>query len=478
MAKASSNSRVLPAERLFRLENFGHSIAGPTYLYRPTHVEQVNALFTKARRSGFTVGFRGAGRSYGDAAMNNGQVVVDFSRMNRVLEWNPATGVIKVEPGVTIEQLWRYTLEDGWLSPVNPGTMFPTLAGCLASNVHGKNNWVQGTIGEHVLEFTALMPNGKEIACAPKKNKDLFYAMIGGMGLLGVFTSITYQMKKVYSGELNVYAWAEPNLQGVLEAADEYKESDYIVGWVDCIAGGRGLGRGQMHAANYLKPGEDPNPVQSLREDQQDLPANIMGVVPRSIVPVFLALGMNNLGAWAGNWGKYLMSRTLSHKKHYRQSFVEFNFLLDYVPGWENAYGKGGLIQYQSFVPKETAHETFSDILNECKRRRMPSYLGVLKRHRPDKFLLSHAVDGFSLALDFKVTERNKKNLRQLTSDLNQRVLEGGGRFYFAKDSTLTPDVVQAYLGQETVKKFKRLKAQYDLDGILQTDLYRRCFGE
>ena len=221
MANSSNHSGVLPAERLFRLENFGHSISGPTYLYRPTHVEQVANLFAKARKSGFTVGFRGSGRSYGDAAMNNGQVVVDFSRMNRVLEWNPNTGVIKVEPGVTIEQLWRYTLEDGWLSPVNPGTMFPTLGGCLASNVHGKNNWVRGTIGEHVLEYTALMPNGKEITCGPKKNKDLFYAMIGGMGMLGMFTSITYQMKKIYSGDLNVYAWAEPNLKRVLEAADE-----------------------------------------------------------------------------------------------------------------------------------------------------------------------------------------------------------------------------------------------------------------
>lgn len=108
----------------------------------------------------------------------------------------------------------------------------------------------------------------------------------------------------------------------------------------------------------------------------------------------------------------------------------------------------------------------------------MPPYLGVLKRHRPDNFLFSHAVDGFSLALDFKVPRRRREKLVRLATDLNQIVLDGNGRFYFAKDSTLTPEVVQAYLGEETVKKFRSLKNKVDPQHLLQTDLYRRCFGE
>ena len=470
---------LLPAENLVRLENFGHSIAGPTYLFRPTHTEQVAALFQGARKHGFTIALRGSGCSYGDAAMNNGEVVLDLQRMNRVLEWDPNTGIIKMEPGVTIEQLWRYTLEDGWLSPVNPGTMKTTMGGCLGANVHGKNNWVRGTIGDHVLEFDALMPTGEHITCSPKKNKELFYSMISGMGMLGMFTSITYQMKRIYSGDFDVYAWAEPNLDRMLAATDENKENDYIVGWVDATARGRGLGRGQMHLANYLKEGEDPHPAQSLSLDKQDLPANIMGIVPRSIVPLFMGIGLSmNIGARIANLGKYLASRTISHKKYYRQSFVEFNFLLDYVPGWENAYGKGGVIQYQSFLPKDTAPDGFREILKLSNRRRLPSYLGVLKRHKPDDFLFSHAVDGFSLALDFKVPRRNVSRMQRLTDDMNRIVLEAGGRFYFAKDSTLIPEVVQAYLGEDAIKKFKALKAKHDPDHILQTDLYRRCFAE
>ncbi len=408
--------------------------------------------------------------------MNNAQIVIDLSRMNRVLAWNKETGVIKVEPGVTIERLWRYTLGDGWWSPVMPGTMFPTIGGCLGANIHGKNNWKAGTIGEHVLEFTALMADGKEITCTPKRNKELFYSMIGGMGILGIFTSITYQMKKIYSGNLAVKAWAVPNLKDLLSATDEGKENDYIVAWLDATKQGINLGRGQMHSANYLSPEEGAYDSQSLQLDQQDLSPNIMGVVPRSIVPLFLGLGMNNLGAWAGNTAKYLLNRTIGNNKQYAQSFIEFTFLLDYVPGWERSYGKGGLIQYQSFIPKENAQQTFKEILKTTHRYRNPSYLGVVKRHRPDNFLLSHAVDGFSLALDLKVSDRNRKKLRELTGELNQIVLDGEGKFYFAKDSTLTADVVRQYLGEKAVNKFISIKKKVDPDGLFQSDLYRRCF--
>jgi len=376
---------------------------------------------------------------------------------------------------VTIERLWRYIMEDGWWSPVMPGTMRPTIGGCLGANVHGKNNWKLGTLGDHVLSFDALLPNGRKVTCTPQKNKDLFHSIISGMGLLGVFTSITLQMKKIYSGNLEVDAWAEPNLRDMLRATDEHKEEDYIVGWVDSTARGRGLGRGQMHGARYLKAGEDSNPAHTLNPANQDLPDTIMGLVPKSIVWRFLQLGINNPGAWAGNTAKYLLNRTLGNNKTYLQSLVAFTFLLDYVPNWEYSYGKRGLIQYQSFVPFDTAEETFSEILRLSQKRRLPSFLGVMKRHKPDNFLFSHAVDGFSLALDFKV--RRNERLVRLTNELNQIVLQGNGRFYFAKDSALTPDVTARYLGEDTIAGFRKLKAKVDPANILQTDLYKRCFG-
>ncbi len=466
---------MLTLDRLTRLSNFGRSVHSLAYLFRPTRPEQIGELLQLAARREMSVALRGSGRSYGDAALNGGQVVLDLRRMNRLLDWNPETGEARVEPGVTIQRLWEYTLEDGYWPAVVPGTMHTTLGGALAMNIHGKNNWKAGTLGEHVVEFTALLPTGELVTCSPRQNADLFHGLIGGAGLLGVFTSISLKLNRIYSGDLRVSAWSTGNLREMAADVDHLKaEHDYIVGWVDGTAAGGGLGRGQIHGADYLRRGDDPHPEQSLRLDHQHLPDTFFGVLPKSSMWFAMQFFMNNFGTRLINTGKYYYSRLREHRTQSLQSLVAFNFLLDYVPNWERSYGQGGLIQYQSFVPRDAATDTFNAMLARSQRRGLPTYLGVLKRHRPDKFLLSHAVDGFSLAMDFRVTRGNRAALQALADELNQMVLEAGGRFYFAKDSTLTADAAARSLGADTLRRFHALKRRCDPQAVLQTELYRR----
>lgn len=464
---------LLPLDHLAPLENFGHSLRRLAYRYQPTHAEQVAELLRLAERAGLSVALRGAGRSYGDAALNGGQVVLDLGRMNRILEWDPASGVIRVEPGVSLEQLWKHTLPDGWWPPVVSGTMFPTLGGALAMNIHGKNNWHAGTLGEHVLAFTALLPNGEHLTCTPERNADLFYSLIGGAGLLGVFTSITLQLKRLRSGDVRVSAWARPRLADLLADLDACKDKhDYIVGWLDTT---HPSGRGQIHGADYLGEADDPQPARTLRLSHQVLPDTFFGLVPKSTMWFFMQFLMNNPGAALTNTGKYGLSATLENRRQYRQSLVAFNFLLDFVPNWERAYGRGGLIQYQTFLPLATAGQAWAEMLRLTQRRGRPAYLGVAKRHRPDRFLLTHAVDGYSLALDFQVTGgAGRARLQALADELNQIALAAGGRFYFAKDATLTPEAAARYLGPAVLEQLRALKRRCDPAEVLQSDLYRR----
>lgn len=466
-------------DRLTPLAGFGRAARSTSYLYRPTHVEQIADLFRHAAARGLTIALRGAGRSYGDAALNAGQVVLDLQRMNRVLAWDPATGLITIEPGVTIEQLWRYIIEDGWWPPVVPGTMRPTLGGCLGMNIHGKNNYHTGPIGEHVVAFEALLPTGELVRCTPTDQPDLFYSLISSAGLLGVFTSITFQMKRVYSGDLAVEAWAAPSLKDMLADVDAHREDDYVIGWVDGSQGGASRGRGQIHTARYLAPGEDARPAHTLSVAYQEPPDTLFGLVPKSIIWRFMGLGLNPLGIAAANFGKYLMSRTLSHHHPYRQGLVAFNFLLDSIPNWQFGYGRHGLLQYQSFIPFDRAAEVYGGILERMQRQGHASFVNALKRHRPDKFLFSHAVDGYSLAIDFAVpsTVRGRAEFQAMTQSFDQLVLEAGGRYYFAKDSTLSPYATARYLGEATLARFAALKARCDPANLLQTELYRRLLA-
>lgn len=451
------------------LENFGHSMRAPSYCFRPQRTDEICEAFHLARKNDLTVTLRGAGRSYNDAALNGGGIVLDMTGLNRILEWDPGSGLVRCEAGVTLDQLWHKVLPDGWWPPVVSGTMHTTLGGCLGANIHGKNNFRMGTLGEHVIEFTAILPTGAELTCSPEKNADLFYSMISGLGLLGVITTVTLQMKKIESGLLEVHAWPTRTLEEQLRSLEEGAPTyNYIVGWLDTIT----IGHGQIHAANYVH--DDPDPQKTLQLSYQTLPNRLFGVMPKSMLHYFMTPFFNNLGAWGINTGKYVASL----RKHvFRQSHAAFHFLLDYVPLWELSYGRSGLIQYQSFLPRETALQVWTEMLATAKKRGLPSYLGVTKRHRPDKFLLSHAVDGFSLALDFKITERNRARLSDMLQEFDQLVLNAGGRFYFAKNSETTPQTARAFLGEETVEKFKKLKKRTDPDGLLESDLYRRIFG-
>jgi decaprenylphospho-beta-D-ribofuranose 2-oxidase len=459
---------MISPQRITRVAGYGMTQAADAYVYRPTSVEEIRSVFEEARASGRKVTLRGAGRSYGDGNIGAESLLIDITRMNRILAWDSASGIIDCESGVTIENLWRYCLEDGYWPPVVTGTMYPTLGGALGMNVHGKNNYCQGTIGEHVVDMDVLFPTG-ELKTLTNED-DLFYAVISSAGLLGVITRVKLKMHRVASGNLDVWAEAAKNWDEQFALFEKYEhDADYMVSWVDCFSKGAQAGRGQFHGAWY-KQRED---LGSRVASNQDLPALILGIFPKSVLWRELKLFCNRPGMRLLNAAKQFASSTIGNNKMHDQSLVAFSFLLDYVPDWRRAYEPGGFIQYQTFVPKEHAKAVFAQQIRLQQEYNLESFLGVLKRHRPDRFFFSHAVDGYSLALDFKVTEKNKAKLWELAHKMNDLTLKNGGRFYFAKDSTLRPEDAEQYLG-DALHKFRVFKSEYDPEGLLSSELARR----
>ena len=167
------SNRLLPAERLERVASWGEVSSSMSYVYRPSTIEALREVLSLAKQSGRTIGLRGGGNSYGDAAMNTENIVLDMRRMNRILDWDPETGQVRVEPGVTLSELWQYTLEDGWWPYIATGTSMTTMGGCAAMNVHGKNAWRVGTFGDHVLEFDFMLASGEIITCSREENSDV-----------------------------------------------------------------------------------------------------------------------------------------------------------------------------------------------------------------------------------------------------------------------------------------------------------------
>src|SRR5258705_332950 len=82
----------------------------------------------------------------------------------------------------------------------------------------------------------------------------------GGMGMLGAVTRVKLKLKKVDSGNLRVESISGKSIDALFDAFEQrLSHADYLVGWVDCLARGKSIGRGIVHSAHYLHEGEDPN---------------------------------------------------------------------------------------------------------------------------------------------------------------------------------------------------------------------------
>ena len=145
-------------------------------------------------------------------------VVADMRSLNRVLGFDPQTGVIEAEAGTLLSDIIAHA-PHGYFPAVVPGTQFVTLGGAIANDVHGKNHHRRGSFGCHVVSFTLLRSDGKTYECSAAVNPRLFAATIGGMGLTGIILSARLRLMSVPS--LDVMEEIKP-FSGLAEYFDTY----------------------------------------------------------------------------------------------------------------------------------------------------------------------------------------------------------------------------------------------------------------
>ncbi|MFN7172114.1 MAG: FAD-dependent oxidoreductase [Fimbriimonadaceae bacterium] len=454
-----------------RLQGFGGVDRAEGYLIRPTRASQIPEIFELAQSSGRSVAFHGSGRSYGDLALGDDALLVNLGRLNRILDYDLEEGVIEVEGGATLEQLWRYTIEDGWWPPIVSGTMKTSVAGAISANIHGKNHFREGTFCDHVLEMEICTPTGTRVL-TPRDEE--FFGVCGGLGLFGAITRARIALKRIGSGDLMVWPVSCANLQDQFDTFKKFEgDSDYMVSWIDAFARGLGEGRGLFHAAKHVT---EANGAQySLRSEHQELPDTVAGFFPKSTAWKAMRWFNNRTGMKMVNWAKHSQAKSREDGRVRFQPIVQYQFLLDYVPNWELAYGKRGFRQLQIFVPEDRAYGVFREALRTQQRMKLESFLVVMKRHRSDLYWLSHGVDGYSLAMDFKVpSEKHRHKFEQMASAIIDSTLDAGGRFYLAKDNLLIPEQAERYLGRPTLENFNSLKQRFDPDGLISNNLAKR----
>ena len=141
----------------------------------------------------------GMGRSYGDVCLLKDGNLLLTTGMDRLIDFDPETGLLTAEAGVTLAQILDFAVPRGFFLPVSPGTKYVTLGGAIANDIHGKNHHIAGTFGRHVTQFELLRSDGSRRLCSSTENADFYAATIGGLGLTGLVSWATLRLKPIVS---------------------------------------------------------------------------------------------------------------------------------------------------------------------------------------------------------------------------------------------------------------------------------------
>jgi len=384
----------------------------------------------------------GNGRSYGDSALNEN--IIYCKNYNNFLDFDEQNGMLTCQAGVLLSEILDSVVKRGWFLKVTPGTKLITLGGAIASDVHGKNHHIEGCFSECVEELTIMLPSGKIQVC--KKGDELFYATCGGMGLTGVILSAKISLKRINSKNINQTTIKTKNLKETFEAFEKYQDMPYSVAWIDCLAKDDEIGKCLLMVGDFADDGDlDYRSKKKL-----------------SIAFNFPSFTLNNLSVKAFNWLYYAKAKDGVSKQ--KVDINSFFYPLDAIGNWNRIYGKNGFTQYQFILPKESSFEGLKEILSKISASGKGSFLAVLKLYaKENNNYLSFPMEGYSLALDFKIEE----GIFELLNALDEVVVKYGGRIYLTKDVRVNKETFEK--GYPHIEKFREFRKNNGMDKKLNS---------
>lgn len=405
---------------------------------------------------------RGLGRSYGDAALNRDGRVLLTERVNRLLDFDAAKGLLHAEAGVTLEEIQRLFVPRGWFAPVVPGTRHVTLGGCVAADVHGKNHHRDGAFSRHLTDLLLITADGKRRRCSPTRDTQAFWATVGGMGLTGVIGEVGLRLRPIETAYLVAEHHPTANLDETLACLDDPGlDDEHTVAWIDGLATGAALGRGVFMRAHHASVGELPA---KLRSQPLAIPSHRMHRVPMDMPGSLLSAPLLRL------FNALYYRRQGARREPFVTDYVSFFHPLDSIAEWNRLYGKRGFLQYQCAVPAASGAAVLGELLQRLALSGNGSFLAVLKRFgAAGEGMLSFPMPGYTLAVDLP---RRDEAILTLLDELDRQVADCGGRVYLAKDARLGPAMFRRMYPRYA--EWFAVKQRLDPDRRFSSSLSRR----
>ena len=144
---------------------------------------------------------RGAGtNTVGACVPTHGGIVLNFSKMNKILEINPENMTTRVQPGVVVGDLQKAVEKQGLFYPPDPSNLkISTIGGSIAQNSAGARCFKYGATKDYIIDMLVVMANGELIRTGSNTIKNatgynLGSIFIGSEGTLGIVVEATIKL--------------------------------------------------------------------------------------------------------------------------------------------------------------------------------------------------------------------------------------------------------------------------------------------
>jgi glycolate oxidase len=186
-------------------EDYSHDELGgvsrcPDVLIQVISVAEISAVMSYAHQQHIPVVVRGSGTGLvGAAVAVEGGIMLETTKMNRILELDENNLTVTVEPGVLLMDLAEFTAAHDLLYPPDPGEKSATIGGNISTNAGGMRAIKYGVTRDYVRGLTVVLPSGQILQLGGKVAKNssgysLKDLIIGAEGTLAIITEATLKL--------------------------------------------------------------------------------------------------------------------------------------------------------------------------------------------------------------------------------------------------------------------------------------------
>ncbi|MCK6630380.1 MAG: FAD-binding oxidoreductase [Anaerolineae bacterium] len=450
-----------------------HSQLNPTQvaeIVAPDSLESIQQTVRRAAQQNRAICIAGGRHAMGGQQFGTEAVLIDTTRLNRVLSFDPTAGLIEVEAGIQWPQLIGYLVEtqketpwpQQWgIAQKQTGADRLSLGGSLAANIHGRGLKMRPIISD-VESFTLVDGQGEVHRCSRRENSELFRLVIGGYGLFGLVYSITLRLVPRQKVERVVELITADTL---LEAFEQRLEAGFLYGDFQFSTDEQSddfLRRGVFacyRPVDYAAP---------LPEAQKELSED-------NWTNLFYLSHANKAEAFRQYAGYYLSTsgQIYASDTHQLSTYLDnYHHDLDRRLGTAN---RASEIITEIYVPRPDLPGFLAEVSEDFRANQVNLIYGTVRLIKPDgESFLAWARQPYACTIFNLHTEHTPEGIEHSAAAFRRLIdmaIRRGGSYFLTYHKYATRAQVEACYPQ--FPEFLRLKRRYDPDERFQNNWYR-----